>query len=821
MLQNKSGARSMNWLRAASTYCVLAVLLSTTPQSRAFADDAAKFDWEIWSKIAVQDGGRMKPFDTLARESIIQLTESSKPTPGNPWTITVGDIKDWSAFLITSLEDSNSEQHALLPLLSSGTVTALRNAAETKMNVDPLRREALDLRRKLKKFETLYSNENLAQPTSEQLREFVQSQAFRSQNGDEGLQLLDRLKAVEQGIDRFDTAAAAVIRDLNDAIVGSDLAQQWDKTATSDQPAGDKLKLAAANREALSAKFPNLFKPLALASNKSQLIELRKYPPVEIYVRLLMGWQGWDTVKTVEQLQSAGPNADDAYWGFHKPDAWDSSPLVNARYEQMGPKLKPETRTAVSIRAIAGNTAFKDWARELIAKSNAKDEMAPVEEKALAVIRDYQLFMNVRIGINFICGPNQSEKSQDWAPLFAMMTIEPGQITSNGYLTTDVEQMKSGFMAARQGLLANNASAFNAGSEKFAEALERMGKSSHLYPTRAEIGRELHYNKFQPFLWTTMLATAATVLILIGLGSSSWSIHWVGFATLLGALGMTVYGNYLRIMIAGRPPVTNMYETIIWSSFVGSTFAVILSAVYRKQRVIPLTASAVLMLATLLAHMMPVEMGESISPLQPVLRSNYWLIVHVMTIVGSYGAFLLAWGLGNVGLGCYLFGKDRPETIKPIANFCVGAMCIGWLMLTAGTILGGWWAAESWGRFWGWDPKETWAFIGIIGYIFLFHCRLVGWVKNFGMLAGAVLAFNLIVMAWYGVNFVLGAGLHAYAFGTGGLHYVVGGVIANLIYVAACAFARSSRKKTAKDTFAINENADAESNEPHIVLANR
>src|SRR5690606_29359000 len=88
----------------------------------------------------------------------------------------------------------------------------------------------------------------------------------------------------------------------------------------------------------------------------------------------------------------------------------------------------------------------------------------------------------------------------------------------------------------------------------------------------------------------------------------------------------------------------------------------------------------------------------------------------------------------------------------------------------------------SWGRFWGWDPKETWAFIAAMGYLALLHGRLTGWVKNFGMLAGAIVAFNLIIMAWYGVNFVLGAGLHSYGFGAGGLEWVSGFVGLFLVY---------------------------------------
>ena len=104
--------------------------------------------------------------------------------------------------------------------------------------------------------------------------------------------------------------------------------------------------------------------------------------------------------------------------------------------------------------------------------------------------------------------------------------------------------------------------------------------------------------------------------------------------------------------------------------------------------------------------------------------------------------------------------------------------------MAAGTILGGVWADYSWGRFWGWDPKETWAFIALMGYLAILHARLTGVLKDIGTLAGAVVAFSLVIMAWYGVNFVLGAGLHSYGFGAGGSEYVYAFVGAHLIFVA-------------------------------------
>jgi ABC-type transport system involved in cytochrome c biogenesis permease subunit len=123
-------------------------------------------------------------------------------------------------------------------------------------------------------------------------------------------------------------------------------------------------------------------------------------------------------------------------------------------------------------------------------------------------------------------------------------------------------------------------------------------------------------------------------------------------------------------------------------------------------------------------------------------------------------------------------------------------MQIGVVLVAAGTILGGVWADYSWGRFWGWDPKETWAFITLLGYLAVLHGRLAGFIKNFQLAACAIVTFSLVIMAWYGVNFVLGAGLHSYGFGAGGVEYVTGFVVLHLLYVAYVSTVRYTKSKS-------------------------
>jgi ABC-type transport system involved in cytochrome c biogenesis permease subunit len=217
-------------------------------------------------------------------------------------------------------------------------------------------------------------------------------------------------------------------------------------------------------------------------------------------------------------------------------------------------------------------------------------------------------------------------------------------------------------------------------------------------------------------------------------------------------------------------------------AMMGAIFSFILELVYRR-RVIAIGGAVVAVMATIVADAMPMEYGNAIRNLTPVLRSNYWLTIHVLTIVSSYAAFALALVLGNIVLGQFIYGKSDAAVIRTNLLFTYRAVQIGVLLVAAGTILGGLWADVSWGRFWGWDPKEVWALIVLLTYLALLHGRYAGWIKQFGTAAGAVICFTAVLMSWYGVNFVLGAGLHSYGFNTGGQGYVASFVLCQWAYV--------------------------------------
>lgn len=324
---------------------------------------------------------------------------------------------------------------------------------------------------------------------------------------------------------------------------------------------------------------------------------------------------------------------------------------------------------------------------------------------------------------------------------------------------------------------------------KLGEYVEKFGtlareQNPALYPSERGMQLETHFNRLHPF-------RCAWIFALLGAITMAFSIYNPSPALYRGAMGLyfisfftQAYGFFLRCYIAGRPPVSNMYESVLWVSFGCMLFGLILELIYRK-RIIALGSLIFATIALIIADNVTGVLDAGINPLEPVLRSNYWLTIHVLTITLGYAAFSLSMIIGNLGLGQLAFaGRESKQLpLRQLAFYAYRAVQVGVILLAAGTILGGVWADYSWGRFWGWDPKETWALIALLGYVALIHARFRGMVGPFGFLAGAVSAFLGVLMAWYGVNFVLGVGLHSYGFSSGGVSYVATYCSAQLLFI--------------------------------------
>jgi cytochrome c-type biogenesis protein CcsB len=238
-----------------------------------------------------------------------------------------------------------------------------------------------------------------------------------------------------------------------------------------------------------------------------------------------------------------------------------------------------------------------------------------------------------------------------------------------------------------------------------------------------------------------------------------------GFHILIAFLfGLHTLGLIARWYISGHAPWSDAYESMIYVAWATMFFTL---AFDRKSKLTVASGTFVASMILMIAHWS--WMDPAIANLQPVLNS-YWLMIHVAVIVASYGPFTLGMILGLVALILMLFRTKNNQVkmdlnIKEITYINEMALTIGLVMLTIGNFLGGQWANESWGRYWGWDPKETWALISIMVYAFVIHARFVPalrgvWIYNLM----SVIAFYSIMMTYFGVNFYL-TGLHSYASG--------------------------------------------------------
>ncbi len=317
---------------------------------------------------------------------------------------------------------------------------------------------------------------------------------------------------------------------------------------------------------------------------------------------------------------------------------------------------------------------------------------------------------------------------------------------------------------------------------------------------------EVFYDRHNP--WRKTQYFYGLAIIAFGLSRLTLRKPLIIIALLATAAGVAehIMGISLRVAILHRAPVSNTFESLLWMGLVGIAVASVAQAFSRKSFYLFAGVCAALV-SVLFAGLVPLT--DRTNSLPAVLRSNYWLIVHVLTIVASYGVLAVAAVLGHVYLAREVLFAKRGSTPKlsklshPLILQTYRAIQIGLFLLTAGTILGGVWAADSWGRFWGWDPKETWALISIVVYFAVLHARYIRWLEDFGLAAAAVLGFVVIVWTFYGVNYVMASGLHSYGFGSGGEIWVGLWAAAELVFLAACKMKHASVQKTANATSAI------------------
>lgn len=311
---------------------------------------------------------------------------------------------------------------------------------------------------------------------------------------------------------------------------------------------------------------------------------------------------------------------------------------------------------------------------------------------------------------------------------------------------------------------------------KFAAALGQFQSGIAAIPMEAKPALEASkiddevrfysFNFFERAKWIFFGALVmACVLWFAPRSKHLYSLVWIVVVVPLLILSA---GITMRCLLRERPPVTTFYETTLFITAVAVIVALVIEWIVRSR--IALFFAAVIGYAGmyLAGWYEEVNRNDTMPQLQAVLDTNFWLSTHVTTVTIGYAAGLLAGAIAHAYIVSKLFGlfgfkRDDPNYYRAIGRMVYGCIAFGLVFSTIGTILGGIWANDSWGRFWGWDPKENGALMIVLMNLILVHARIGGFIRDFGLCIGSVLLAIVVNFSWFHVN-VLGVGLHSYGF---------------------------------------------------------
>ncbi len=479
---------------------------------------------------------------------------------------------------------------------------------------------------------------------------------------------------------------------------------------------------------------------------------------------------------------------------------WKKEPLILVNYRPLVQQLGLDaTRKRFSDEELSGLPAFTAAVQAVgrVRASGRDVQLTREQQEVENVVGRLELFNRLLEHDLAIIPPPGGAAADGKAWLGGSRA---GDTTTATYGEAKLAPIAQRFNDTLEAYRAGDAYQFGSQARGLREELRALNPA--VYPSESALSDEYTYNHLGAFPWASLLYGAAAILVAAGgAGLTGWcrALRWSGLGLGLTGLGLHAAGIVLRCVVAGRPPVTNMYESVIWVAFVVVALGFGFYARYRGATYL-LAALPAGCLVLLLVQNLPVALSGSIEPLQPVLRDNFWLATHVTTETASYGAFALGMAFGHLLLARYILDPVAARADSVLHFWLYRVLQLGVLLVTVGTILGAVWANYSWGRFWGWDPKETWAFITLLCYIVAIHGRIAGWWGQFGLAVASVVCFGAVVMAWYGVNFVLGKGLHSYGRGVGGEGYVATFLVLDALFLAAACWRQAQgRRATAND----------------------
>jgi ABC-type transport system involved in cytochrome c biogenesis permease subunit len=506
---------------------------------------------------------------------------------------------------------------------------------------------------------------------------------------------------------------------------------------------------------------------------------------------------------------------------------WRKEPLILVPSAQARQALGlPSDKKRVSLNDLQDNEALATAWRK--SSEGGGKALSAVERELMDVLTRMETLERVLSGGELPIVPHPTRTEGAWltpSVLFGALTHKTAAVEHladssfnddrakaealldeylKAYSEETIKGLQTRIVALAEAHAARDANAYARAAKDLRDTL--AGLSPSVYPSEVTLARELTYHTLRPFRWTWVFYFLAGILGLLLL-TSKWrwatAVVWVFFGI---GLAFHLYGFTLRALIAGRAPVSNMYESVVWAAL-GCTVLGLIFELRSRKRYFLLSSALAASVLLLLMDLLPIMTGDpsnsgfdsrikSFNALVPVLKDHFWLAVHVLTITLSYGAFALAWLLAHFTLGRVLIRPRSDDTGRELLQYVYSVLKAGVFLLAVGTVLGAFWGHYAWGRFWGWDSKETWSLITLLAYVFVLHMRFTGYWNDIAFAVGAVVCFLSVVMAWYGVNFILGSGLHSYGTGSGGLGIVAALVVADLVFVGVSLARRATNRST-------------------------
>ncbi|WP_141046375.1 cytochrome c biogenesis protein CcsA [Aliarcobacter cryaerophilus] len=448
-----------------------------------------------------------------------------------------------------------------------------------------------------------------------------------------------------------------------------------------------------------------------------------------------------------------------------RPDIWQHVKIIKINT----PKLKKFLGVPESEKYISFSEALGEKKDYLLAKESEKALLTkPIErgtyEKDIIKVDEklniiYSVFNRALLNI---FPKDYDEQSVDdnfkwYSPLEAMQEFSGQNQAAIGYFVR-------GLFNSTMDFDWNSANNY---IDMIALYQDKVG--TDIKPTASKINAEIVFNKLDIFFNLTLayvlLGFIMVVLAFVVIFKPEFKpakTTKIIFAILTILFAIQTFGMGYRWYLSGHAPWSDIYETLIYISW----SAIFAGVIFFRNSLLALGAATIIAgIFMFTAHLTDVD--PQITSLVPVLKS-YWLTIHVSILTASYGFFGLSAILGFLTLIMFIFRKNRPhldDIIKHISAINEISLIIGLACITIGNFLGGVWANESWGRYWGWDPKETWAYVSIVVYALVIHLRFVKSLNTPYVLATAsLLAFSSIMMTYLGVNFYL-SGMHSYATG--------------------------------------------------------